>query len=316
MPDNMIKKSAWLVGTGSIAREYVKVLQSLRVSVFAIGRSEAGTRKFTEDTGVDAVSGGLKRFLETKPELPSFVINAVQAEHGSECICDMLEYGVKKILAEKPTGMSYAEVKRNADTARKYDATVVVGYNRRFYASTLAAQEIIKADGGVTSFNFEFTELYRVVSQYMGDVSGWFFGNSTHVTDLAFALGGAPKEMTCYGKKNIDGYTSTVIFAGAGVSESNALFSYQANYLAPGRWSVEVLTSKHRLVFRPMEQLQIQELGSFQIESYEIDDTLDKRFKPGLYLQVKRFIENSLDSRFLTVEQQAVNMQWYEKIHS
>ena len=34
-------------------------------------------------------------------------------------------------------------------------------------------------------------------------------------------------------------------FSGAGVSDSGALFAYHGNWGAPGRWSVEVLTSAH-----------------------------------------------------------------------
>lgn len=316
MSNNVMHEPVWLVGTGSIARDYVKVMKALNIPFIAIGRSEKGVKQFIEDTGANAVSGGLEVFLNSKPDLPSFAINAVQADLGSVCICRLLDYGVKRILAEKPTGMSYSEVKRNADLAKKCGATVVAGYNRRFYASTMAAMEIIKEDGGVSSFNFEFTELYRVISKYKGDVSGWFFGNSTHVTDLAFYLGGIPKEMKSYGKSNIGGYDSTVVFSGAGVSENEALFSYQSNYLAPGRWSVEVLTSKHRLIFRPMEQLHIQKLGSFEIEKYEIDDILDREYKPGLFLQVKTFLDNPDDARFLNVEQQAENMKIYEHMHS
>ena len=71
----------------------------------------------------------------------------------------------------------------------------------------------------------------------------------------------------------------------------NALFSYHANWEAPGRWSVEILTPKHRLYFKPMETLQIQEIGSVAVNPVQIDDTLDKEFKPGLYLQVKSFLD-------------------------
>lgn len=35
------------------------------------------------------------------------------------------------------------------------------------------------------------------------------------------------------------------IYTGAGIATSGALFSYQANWAAPGRWSVEIITDKH-----------------------------------------------------------------------
>ncbi|MPN64395.1 hypothetical protein SDC9_212167 [bioreactor metagenome] len=39
-----------------------------------------------------------------------------------------------------------------------------------------------------------------------------------------------------------------------------------------------------------METLQIQELGSVAVNPVEIENILDIKFKPGLYLQIKSFI--------------------------
>ena len=63
--------------------------------------------------------------------------------------------------------------------------------------------------------------------------------------------------------------------------------------MAPGRWSVELLTSKSRLILRPMESLQLQRHSSIEIRTYTLDDQLDKNYKPGLYLQVKAFLEGN-----------------------
>ena len=86
----------------------------------------------------------------------------------------------------------------------------------------------------------------------------------------------------------------SAIFCGAGVSEKGALFSYQANWGAPGRWSVEILTNKHRLIFKPIERLQIQNIGSIDTKFVDIEDEIDAKFKPGLYRQVCDFLDNDL----------------------
>ena len=39
-----------------------------------------------------------------------------------------------------------------------------------------------------------------------------------------------------------------------------------------------------------METLQRQRRGSFALEPVEIDDTLDRRYKPGLYRQTAAFV--------------------------
>lgn len=315
MSNHLNNGKAWIIGAGNMARAYAPVLKALRVPFIVIGRGEERAAAFTQETGVPAISGGLDAFLAKKPPLPSFVISAVQVEFASETLRKLLEYGVKYILAEKPAGLTPEELQANANIAKENNAIVNIAYNRRFYASTITAERLIAEDGGIKAMSFEFTELWRVISQCKGDVSGWFYANSTHVCDLAFYLGGVPRQMACYQKRGIDGYTSTVSFAGAGITTKDVPFTYQANYLLPGRWGVEVLTSKRRLILRPMEQLQVWPLGSFVIEPFEIDDALDKQYKPGLYLQVKTFMENPVSPRFLTLAQQAEHMRIYRIMH-
>lgn len=84
--------------------------------------------------------------------------------------------------------------------AKQKEANVFYAYNRRYFASVLKAQEIIAEDGGVKSFNFEFTEWGHVIEKSghsAEDLSNWFYANSSHVVDLAFFLGGTPTQMNC-----------------------------------------------------------------------------------------------------------------------
>lgn len=47
--------------------------------------------------------------------------------------------------------------------------------------------------------------------------------------------------------------SNRVIFVGCGIAENDIPFSYQGDWFSPGRWGVEIMTSKHSLIFRPME---------------------------------------------------------------
>jgi hypothetical protein len=90
---------------------------------------------------------------------------------------------------------------------------------------------------------------------------------------------------------NLSWHKSASIFSGAGRSNSGALFSYQANWESAGRWNIEILTTKNRLIFKPMEQLFLQKKGEIVIKKVEdIDYELDKKYKPGLFLQTSSFI--------------------------
>ena len=115
--------------------------------------------------------------------------------------------------------------------------------------------------------------------------------NSTHVVDLAFNLGGLPKELASYTSGSLDWHPSASVFCGAGKSDKNALFNYAANWESAGRWSIEILTKNHKLILRPMEKLQIQNRGSIALNFVsDIDYSLDEKYKPGLFLQTNNFI--------------------------
>ena len=109
-------------------------------------------------------------------------------------------------------------------------------------------------------------------------------------------------------------HNSSAIYAGAGITDKEALFTYNANWAAPGRWAVEILTSKHRLFFRPMESLSIQEIGSVKIDSVDIENDLDIRFKPGFYKQTESFINHIDDGKKKTIQEQLRALDYYEKI--
>jgi hypothetical protein len=134
------------------------------------------------------------------------------------------------------------------------------------------------------------------------------------VVDLAFYLGGKPRELCAYTSGSLNWHPSASIYNGSGISKTDALFSYQANWESAGRWGVEILTKEHRLIFRPMERLQIQKRGSIAQEFDDnIDYTLDEKYKPGLYLQTKNFLEGSLD-KMCDIQEQLEMIDIYNKM--
>ena len=313
----MISNSpVWLVGAGGMAVDYAKVLKALAVPVLVIGRGSTSAQTFSEKAGFPAYSGGLETFLADAPQVPDAAIVAVGVEGLAATTLRLLEYGVRRILVEKPGALNDLEIRELAAVATAQSAEVLIAYNRRMYASTLHAQRMIEEDGGVQSMHFEFTEWGHVIEglhKADGVKPAWLLGNSTHVIDLAFYLGGTPVDMHCYTSGGLDWHPSSAVFAGAGRTDRGVLFSYQANWGAPGRWSVEVLTANYRLVFRPMESLQIIKKGSVTVEPVPLNDQMDKAFKPGLYEQVNRFIQRRADG-LCTLEEQLVHWPLYTRI--
>lgn len=309
-------KHVLLIGAGGMAQDYIKVLKTLDIEFTVIGRNKENAKKCAEAANCHVISGGLESYLSANPQPCSHAIVAVGVEKLYETTKLLLESNVKNILVEKPGAMQTKEFEELTSLSKAKNAQVFIAYNRRFYASVFKAQTIIEDDGGVTSFNFEFTEWAHEIKDLQkaqGVKEKWFLANSTHVVDLAFYLGGKPKELSAYTSGSLDWHPSASVFSGAGISEQDILFSYQANWESAGRWSVEVLTKNHRLIFRPMEKLQIQKRGSIAQEFIEIDYVADTEYKPGLYLQTVDFLTTQTD-RLCTLEAQFNMMNTYNQI--
>lgn len=286
-------ENIWIIGAGGIAMEYAKVLKALGRDFIVIGRSEAGCKNFENTIGVKPIVGGFENFLKSSPKPAKYVFNCVRAFELAKINVALMKYGVGNILSEKP-GL-YSEESEMVDRVIKQTETkVYIAYNRRFYSSVFEAEKIIKEDGGLLSFNFEFTEWKHVIEKTTSippiERNHLLIGNSSHVIDLAFFLGGEPKEWACYQNGTV-GWHTPANFSGAGITNKGVLFNYGANWNAPGRWGVELLTANHRIYLKPMEQLQLQDTGSVKVYPVEIDDHLDKDFKPGFYLETKAFLE-------------------------
>ncbi len=311
-------KDVLLVGAGFMAREYVKVLHGLHRSYVIVGRGDASAKKFEQETGTVVVRGGISSFIKGQDAIPSHAIVAVGIHDLYENALILLQAGVKHILLEKPGSLHPAEFQKLTAEAKKQNAIVSIAYNRRFYASTQAAKDYIEEDGGVTSFNFEFTEWLHVFEEQgrlIEILPYLFLANSSHVVDLAFFLGGKPVEIACYWQESSRWRGAATSFAGSGNTETGALFNYQANWEAPGRWAVEMLTPNRRLIFRPLEKMQIQQMKSIRVDFADIDYTLDEIYKPGLFLETQAFLEhNEMFEELCSLEEQTNMIQVYKQM--
>jgi len=308
---------AWLIGSGKMAQDYIKVLNDLKISTNIIGRGKTSANNFEIKTGHPVIAGGLALYLKKNPAICSHAIVSVGVENLFDATKLLMEYGVKNILVEKPGALIEKEFEELVNLSRSKKANIFIAYNRRFYASVIKAKQIIENDGGITSFNFEFTEWGHVIAPLIkgsGVKEKWFLSNSTHVVDLAFNIGGLPKEISSFTHGSLDWHPSASLFCGAGISENGALFNYSANWESAGRWGVEILTKEHKLILRPIEKLKIQKRGTIAENFVEdIDYSLDDNFKPGLYLQTEKFLNNDFHN-MCSIKEQNKMIKTYNKI--
>ena len=190
-----------LVGAGNMGKEYSKVLKAQGIHHTVVCRKEESALKFMDETGIMPLYGGIQSALHNIEDRIDAAIVAVDVDQLSNTTIALLNHGIKRILVEKPAGLNRSEIEQVCALATSNHADVFVAYNRRFYASTEKATEIIDMDGGVTSFNFEFTEWSHVIEQTKHSLAvkaEWLLCNSSHVIDLAFFLGGYPLEMSSF----------------------------------------------------------------------------------------------------------------------
>jgi predicted dehydrogenase len=307
--------SLWLIGAGAMAQDYARVLQGLHLPFEVIGRGADSADKFEEATGKQVRTGGLADALNAV-KAPEKAIVAVGVEQLAPTTAELIRAGVKRIMVEKPAGLDLAEIESLNRIAEENGASVLLAYNRRFYGSVQQVRQCIAEDGGVLSAQFEFTEWSHIIAPLVkgaGVKERWLLGNSTHVIDLAFHLIGRPVDWKCWRAGSIDWHPAAARFAGAGITEQNVMFSYMADWQAPGRWGVELLTAKRRLILRPMEQLQVTPLGTVKIEAMDPLDNLDQDYKPGLYRQTQAFLEGN-DNLFCTLPEQVENVRIYSEM--
>jgi predicted dehydrogenase len=283
-----------IVGAGPIAREYIDVCLSRGSQPLAVTRGQQGASGLRDEyPSVHVVAGGLTSYLaENTP--PKAAILATPIPTLAPLCRALIRSETERILAEKPLVLTSSAAAKLRSLADQRSTEVAIAYNRRNYASVRAAAERIQESGGVTSFSFTFTEAtWRIDPDDYADsvLRRWGIANSSHVIDTAFHLCGSPASLQSSQQGDaVPWHPAGSIFSGRGQTDDGTPFSYHADWGAPGSWGIEVNTPERKLVFSPMERLQAQERGSFEVVELDATDDLDEEFKPGFYRQTDQFL--------------------------
>lgn len=306
--------SLLLAGAGQMAVDYATVLSAMNRPFATVGRSLDAVERFRSATGLQASTGGIARYLETEGA-PEHAIVAVDIPNLAEVAHQLLAAGTRRILVEKPVGLTKDAIEAVRTVSSSVGAEVYAAYNRRFYSSVRAARQAIQGDGGLLALDFEFTEwIDRLpLAAMRSDVKQrWAVANSSHVIDLAFHLAGRPSDWRARRSGVLDWHPSGAHFVGSGTTERGVLFTYQATWGAPGRWGLTLKTSERRLRLQPLERLLVSVDGIHDIAA-EVDDELDEKFKPGLYRQVEAFLDAE-NGHLCSIDEHASMMHVYAEI--
>ena len=314
-----MSKDVLIIGTSDMAFDYVNIFLDLKYNITLVGRSEKKRHEIENKfPSIKFISGGIKTYFQNTINVPNFVINAVDIINLYNVSKIVIENGIKNVLIEKPGALRIEHLTDIFNLKNLHSTNVYIGYNRRFYNSVIKLKELIKLDGGIKNVHFEFTEWINTIDADIypeETLNKWIYSNSSHVIDLVFSIIGMPInfESKIYGENLIKWHKHASIFTGMGITENNILFTYNSNWCGPGRWGIEFTTKKNRYILKPLEKLFIQEINSVILNEYVINDSDDSNFKPGLYKQVKSFL-NADEENLVSLEYQISNFKLFNKI--
>ncbi len=285
-----------VIGTGAMAKEYIKALLNKGHLPIVIGRSISGCDSLKQQYDVEVFSGGVEIISSEVIEGKDAIV-AVNVECLFDVTKKLIESGINKVLIEKPAGMSLQQLHALKKLSEENNVDLRVAYNRRFFESVLSLKEILKKDKP-TGLHFEFTEWSHVIEKLdkpMEVLDKWLWANSSHIIDLAFFLCGKPdsSKTQFIQHGSLSWHPSGETFVGVGVTQESVPFTYNAFWGSAGRWKIEVLTESGRYHLCPVESLSFQKKGTVTSSIVVENSDLGDGVKPGLTKMLDSFLNDS-----------------------
>lgn len=278
-----------VIGAGAMGREHIRAFGALDdVSVVGIqSRTPARAEALARELNVDVVASDVRDLWErTRADLVVVAVPELEAKRVAEA-CFEHSWAV---LLEKPAGCDLEEAEAIARAAAGRPAPVMVGLNRRFYASTLAVRRDLDSRQGRRFVRVQDQQSYaearshghpeRVVERFM-------YANSIHVIDYLTHL--CRGEVT-HVESPLPWRGESTDFVLAHVEfDSGDVGLYEGAWTGPGPWACAVATVTRRWVMQPLEQARYQDLG--ERRQHELPpDKSEVDFKPGLLRQAEQVV--------------------------
>lgn len=310
-----MKDEIWVIGGGPMAQAYAEVLADQKANFRVVTSTGSRSESFEKIREGCLIVGGVENAIRSYGA-PKKAIIALPIDKLASVGERLITAGIKGLLLEKPGALTFDELASLRLRASANGVDVYVGYNRRFFNSTIEARRVLEEDGGATSIHFEFTEWadsIRAIPHSPKIKERWLLANSTHIIDLAFYLAGKPVEANYFSAGELDWHKSSARFVGSGITDRNILFSYNSNWDSAGRWALEVKSKNFALRLCPVEEISRCDRGSVSWEKVLLRPS--DRFKDGIYEQTRCFVTGDCSSgKLATIDYQVEMWPIYESI--
>jgi predicted dehydrogenase len=234
-----------IIGTTDIAVAHLNASRAAGFDVVHIAGSpqSATAPKFAKTHGIGKVWDDPMVLAADKDAWDALII-ASSTESMIGLVAVAAKTG-KPVLAEKPIGYTSSSL----DSLLPGTRNVVVGFNRRFYASVQEAKRFI-ASGAPCLLHLELPESVQVDSKTgIQDVSR-VATNSTHGFDLINYVTGGLTIESVYSVGSAGDNRGRVLIA---KSKRGDLCSVSANWNAPANFSLTIDRGNERFELRPLE---------------------------------------------------------------
>jgi predicted dehydrogenase len=278
-----------VIGAGNIAQQHLPVLTNhpecevavlcdANPSTLAATADRFGVREQSTDAGA----------LLNRDDLDAVFV-LVSVLHVAKVAATFIAAGVPTFL-EKPPGIYSADTAGLAELQQRHGTIAMVGLNRRFYASHLAARERLGTYGIPVTVTVDAHEdLTRVSREKFPPLvlRRWAYANGIHALDLLRFFGGEVTDVDSY-RQTVendfpDSFTAVLRFA------NGARGRAAVDWFAPGRHRFEVRCVGARVTSDGgFGRTALAVRG--QPDEYLEADADDRQFKPGFWKQDSTFL--------------------------
>ena len=180
-----------VVGAGAMGREHIRAFNAVPdVRVAGISsRTRSRAEALALELNVDVVAANVAELKErTGAELVVVAVPELEANAVAK-LCFEHDWAV---LLEKPAGYDLADAEDIAAAAAGRERPVMVGLNRRFFASTLAARADLDQSDERRFIHVQDQQSYEEARRYKHAekiVERFMYANSIHVVDYLLNFG-------------------------------------------------------------------------------------------------------------------------------
>ena len=293
----MKKLNVAIIGLGRMGKFHLDVLSSMKnvkiVCALSTNKKTLEKKKTLKKYKIKRNYTKLSEMLNNENIDAAFVQPSVQYVYK---ISKVLLKNHIHCLIEKPPGLNLVQARNLKKLIIKNKLIHLIGLQRRFYSNILKISNYHSKLGKLYSINVEAPEKFdekknkkKFIQQVLNK---WIYVNGIHVIDLInfFAKSELKKVFSIsrsINEKIKNSFHAVIKY------KNNIVVNYISNWKSIGGWSIKLYFENGVVIIQPLEKTLVKFNNGKEIDLNI--SKIDQKFKHGLYLQNKMFVDACLD---------------------